>query len=65
VPPARATLTPRELEIADWIAQGKTNAEIAEILGPSRRTIEKHVEHILVKLGVENRLSIALNFAIR
>lgn len=48
-------LTPREREILHWIGEGKRNAEIATILGRSTRTIEKHVENLFVKLGVETR----------
>lgn len=51
-------LTVREHEIADRIAQGKTNAEIADELVVSKRTIEKHIAHILIKLGVTNRAQI-------
>lgn len=53
-------LTKREIEIGQWIALGKTNHEISIILSLSQRTVEKHVEKILVKLGVENRTSAAL-----
>lgn len=53
-------LTPREADVAHWVAAGKTNAEIARILGTSARTIEKHVERVLGKLGVENRTAAAL-----
>jgi DNA-binding CsgD family transcriptional regulator len=53
-------LTPRETEVALWLAQGKTNIEIGTILVTPVRTIEKHVERILRKLGVENRSSAAL-----
>ncbi len=52
-------LTPREAEVLYWLAEGKTNAEIATILASSRRTVEKHVEHILAKLAVENRATAA------
>ncbi|MBL9137588.1 MAG: response regulator transcription factor [Verrucomicrobiales bacterium] len=48
-------LTPREAEILFWISEGKTNPEIAVIVGSAVRTVEKHVERILGKLGVENR----------
>lgn len=48
-------LTPRELEVLNWVAKGKTNRDIAEILGMSPRTVNKHLEHIFVKLGVETR----------
>jgi DNA-binding response OmpR family regulator/DNA-binding CsgD family transcriptional regulator len=52
-------LTPRQAEVLYWIAQGKTNAETAVILGTSPRTIDKHVEQLLERLGVENRLAAA------
>jgi DNA-binding response OmpR family regulator/DNA-binding CsgD family transcriptional regulator len=55
-------LTPRQAEVAYWVAQGKTNPEIAIILGASPRTIDKHMERILARLGVENRS--ALTFAV-
>jgi len=45
----------REAEVLSWIAQGKTNPEIAIILGISPRTVAHHVEHILARLGVEGR----------
>ncbi|HXT11046.1 MAG TPA: helix-turn-helix transcriptional regulator [Candidatus Angelobacter sp.] len=57
--PANWKLTPRESEIARWLAAGKTNREIAIILKANVRTVEKHVEKILEKLCVENRTSAA------
>jgi len=48
-------LTPRELEVLAWVSKGKTNADIGEILGMSARTVQKHLEHIYQKLGVETR----------
>jgi len=53
-------LTPRETEVLTWMAQGKTNYEIGVILSACTGTICKHVEHILVKLNVENRTSAAV-----
>lgn len=52
-------LSARESEVLYWIAQGKTNPEIAVILGIARRTVATHVEHILAKLRVENRCAAA------
>jgi DNA-binding CsgD family transcriptional regulator len=52
-------LTPKECEVAGWITRGKTNEEIGKILNCATATVRKHVEHILEKLGVENRTSIA------
>ena len=56
-------LTPRELEIAIWLRGGKSNAEISAIVGTRPRTVEKHVERILAKLGVESRTAAALLIA--
>jgi DNA-binding CsgD family transcriptional regulator len=53
-------LTPRQAEVAYWVAQGKTNPEIAVILGGSPRTIDKHMEHILARLGLEGRAALML-----
>ena len=48
-------LTPREAEVMHWIAQGKSNSDIAIILSSSPRTVAKHIEHIFIKLNVESR----------
>jgi DNA-binding response OmpR family regulator/DNA-binding CsgD family transcriptional regulator len=56
---ASAALTPRETEVLSWLAKGKTNRDIAEILGMSPRTVNKHLEHIFEKLGVETRAAAA------
>jgi tetratricopeptide (TPR) repeat protein len=53
-------LTEREREVAALIAQGKSNREIAEILVVNYRTIEKHIENILSKLGFASRAQIAV-----
>lgn len=55
----RVDLTPRETEVLSWIAKGKTNRDIADILGMSPRTVNKHLEHIFEKLGVETRTAAA------
>jgi DNA-binding CsgD family transcriptional regulator len=52
-------LTARESEVLSWIARGKTNGEIATILGAQTGTVKKHVEHIFEKLGVETRTAAA------
>ncbi len=52
-------LTGREAEVLRWIREGKTDREVAEILGISHRTVQKHVERLLVKMGVESRLAAA------
>lgn len=59
----RFALTHRESEVLLWIAKGKANRDIGEILGLSARTVNKHLEQIYVKLGVENRASAAVKAA--
>ncbi|WP_372831180.1 response regulator [Pontibacterium sp.] len=55
----KLSVTERESEVLHWIANGKTNREIAEILEMSPRTVNKHLEQIFPKLGVENRTAAA------
>jgi DNA-binding NarL/FixJ family response regulator len=56
---ATASLTPRETEVLSWIAKGKTNRDVGQILGMSPRTVNKHLEHVFEKLGVETRAAAA------
>jgi DNA-binding response OmpR family regulator/DNA-binding CsgD family transcriptional regulator len=53
------SVTGREADVLVWIANGKTNREIGQILEMSPRTVNKHLEQIFKKLGVENRTSAA------
>ncbi|WP_304503126.1 response regulator transcription factor [Agarivorans sp. Alg241-V36] len=53
----RFSLTERESEVVLWLARGKTNREIAQILDMSPRTVNKHLEAVFHKLAVENRTS--------
>lgn len=48
-------LTPREAEVLLWVAQGKSNPEIATIIGAAPNTIKVHLLHIFEKLGADNR----------
>jgi DNA-binding CsgD family transcriptional regulator len=52
-------LSPREMEVAALVAAGRTNREIAAELYLSERTAQNHVQHILTKLGLENRTQVA------
>lgn len=52
---ARSGLTHREAEVLLWVSYGKTNRTISEILGISPRTVNKHLEQIFKKMGVETR----------
>jgi CheY-like chemotaxis protein/DNA-binding CsgD family transcriptional regulator len=57
-------LTSREAEVLYWVACGKINRDVGEILGMSPRTVDKHLQHVFEKLSVETRTaaaSMALN----
>jgi DNA-binding NarL/FixJ family response regulator len=58
-------LTPREQEVAELIAAGLTNRQIAERLVLSGKTIERHVSNLFLKLGVTSRTSVAVAVARR
>lgn len=53
-------LTPREAEVLLWIAQGKSNSDIATILETTVHTVKKHLQNLFAKLGVESRNSAML-----
>lgn len=55
----KLSLTGREAEVLQWLAAGKTNREIGQILGISPRTVNKHLEQVFQKAGVENRTAAA------
>lgn len=59
-PLERLGLTPREAEVLLWVAQGKSNADVATILGMSEKTAKIHLGHIFEKLHVETRTAAAL-----
>lgn len=63
-PPGLDHLTQRQVEVLRLVARGMTNAEIAEALFLSRRTVHAHLRAIFHKLGVGNR-SAATRFAIQ
>lgn len=52
-------LTQREAEVLYWTIKGKTNRDIGDILGTSPRTVNKHLEHVFSKMGVETRTAAA------
>lgn len=56
----RVHLTPRELEVIQGVAAGKTNIEIAHELSVSQKTVEKHLFNLFEKLGVYSRVEVAL-----
>ena len=58
--PPQTPLTPREREVLRWVAAGKTDRDIALVLGCSHRTVQKHLERSYVKLGVETRTAAAM-----
>ena len=58
VPPF--ALTEREADVLLWLTQGKTNQDIGQILGLSARTVNKHLEQVFQKMGVDNRTAAAV-----
>jgi DNA-binding NarL/FixJ family response regulator len=54
-PLVKLGLTPRAAETLLWVAQGKTNADVATILGITESTVKKHMQEVFEKLGVETR----------
>jgi DNA-binding CsgD family transcriptional regulator/tetratricopeptide (TPR) repeat protein len=61
----RFGLTPRELQIAEQLAQGRSNQDIAKALSRSERTVENHVATVLAKLGAKRRGDVAALLATR
>ena len=57
--PEPCSLSLREAQVLQWVSQGKTNKEIGVILEVSPRTVQKHLEHIYQKMGVESRTGAA------
>ena len=57
-------LSPRELEVVKLVAEAHTNEQIARILGVSRKTVERHRENVLAKLGMRDRVELT-RYAIR
>lgn len=56
----RFALTEREADVLLWLTQGKTNQDIGQILGLSARTVNKHLEQVFQKMGVDNRTAAAV-----
>ncbi|SNR83442.1 DNA-binding response regulator [Puniceibacterium sediminis] len=54
------SLTAREGEVLQWLSMGKTNRDIAQILSLSARTVNKHLEQVFQKMGVDNRTAAAV-----
>ena len=58
--PEKRRITAAEDRVLQWVARGKTNKEIAAILGISPATVKRHVEQILTKLARRNRVELAI-----
>ncbi len=57
----RSTLTNAELQVLKWIRAGRTNREIGRILCKSEFTVKTHVQRMLAKTGLDNRLQLAMH----
>ncbi len=55
-----ARLSKREDEVAQWVVRGATNKDVASALDISEKTVEKHISHILRKLGFTSRAQLAV-----
>lgn len=58
--PAKVALSEREIETLTWAARGKTSAEIAQIVGLSKRTVDFHIDNARDKLGATSRMAAAV-----
>lgn len=57
------SLSRREREVAQWLRQGKSAADIGKLLGISPRTVEKHTQHIFSKFGVHTHIELIQKFS--
>jgi DNA-binding NarL/FixJ family response regulator len=62
--PKLAMLNDREIEALTWVARGKTSAQIAELIGLSKRTVDFHLDNARIKLGASTRTQAAIKAAI-
>lgn len=62
--PKLVTLNDREIEALTWVARGKTSAEVADVIGLSKRTIDFHLDNARLKLGAATRTEAAIKAAI-
>jgi DNA-binding NarL/FixJ family response regulator len=63
VSPRLLTLNDREIEALTWVARGKTSAEVAELVGLSKRTVDFHLDNARVKLSAATRTEAAIKAA--
>ncbi len=61
--PKTVALNEREVEVLTWVARGKTSAEIAQILGLTKRTVDFHTDNARAKLGASTRTEAAIKAA--
>jgi DNA-binding NarL/FixJ family response regulator len=62
--PKLAMLNDREIETLTWVARGKTSAEIADLIGLAKRTVDFHLDNARIKLGAATRTEAAIKAAI-
>jgi DNA-binding CsgD family transcriptional regulator len=62
--PKLAMLNDREVEALTWVARGKTSAQIADLVGLSKRTVEFHLDNARIKLDAATRTQAAVKAAV-
>jgi len=62
--PKLASLADREIEVLTWVARGKTSAEIADLIGLAKRTVDFHLDNARIKLGAATRTEAAIKATI-
>jgi DNA-binding NarL/FixJ family response regulator len=62
--PRLASLNDREIEVLTWVARGRTSAEIADLIGLTKRTVDFHLNNARIKLGAATRTEAAIKAAI-
>jgi LuxR family transcriptional regulator len=64
MPEQDVKLSPREIDVLRWTAEGKTSGEISDILGISERTVNFHINNLMTKMNVTNKTAAAIRAAL-
>jgi len=64
MPEQEVKLSPREIDVLRWTAEGKTSGEISDIMGISERTVNFHINNLMTKMNVTNKTAAAIRAAL-